>query len=632
MYRVLYGDKLLHDPRSDVYYLAELSLDQNQNECGYCEFTMSPRHPLYDALEERNMSNPVRVYDDEVLVFQGFVYELGKDFETVGAVKCKGDLSLLSDSRVRPYSTIEGKYNSTAPSAVDEYFKWLIDRHNEQVGQEKRFVIGINEGNLLDKNNYIYRESTDYPTTFEELDDKILDDLGGVIRVRYPNGVRTIDLMAEWYDSNTQMFDFGVNLMDYDDTTDASEIYTAMIATGAKMRDTDYNYNDGYFVTSDSRPNPNKEYYIRKRREESGEIYYESKSNLERFESGTTYYEYDENLDESDDALMLTELDDGVYAKDIMYDKLGDLVYSHAGVQKYGWIVGKYTNTDIITREGLLDAAVFALKASVSPLRTIEVKAVDLSLASKKYTPIRLGEYVRVRSKPHKFDSYMLCSSIDLDLSNPENSTYTLGTTFDTLTGQQNKRIKELNAGINHVYEQAERISEDAKNAALKADKAVRSTTDEYTISDSFTNPPETGWSETTPPWQDENLYIWRRTKTIYGDESIVYGSPAVMTGNTGKDGAPGEPGKDGADAITLTITSSEGTVFKNAAIATTLTAHVYKSGIELTSTTDPTIDSIGTIKWYKDGNLTPVSTGRTLTISAGDVSDVVTYTAKLEG
>ena len=53
MYRVLYGDKLLHDPRSDVYYLAELSLDQNQNECGYCEFTMSPRHPLYDALDFR---------------------------------------------------------------------------------------------------------------------------------------------------------------------------------------------------------------------------------------------------------------------------------------------------------------------------------------------------------------------------------------------------------------------------------------------------------------------------------------------------------------------------------------------------------------------------------------------------
>ena len=596
MYRVLYGDKLLHDPRSDVYYLAELSLDQNQNECGYCEFTMSPRHPLYDALEERNMSNPIRVLDDEVLVFQGFVYELGKDFETVGTVKCKGDLSLLSDSRVRPYSTIEGKYNSTAPSAVDEYFKWLIDQHNEQVGQEKRFMIGINEGNLLDKNNYIYRESTDYPTTFEELDDKILDDLGGIIRVRYPNGVRTIDLMAEWYDSNTQIFDFGVNLMDYDDTTDASEIYTAMIATGAKMRETDYNYNDGYFVTSDSRPNPNKEYYIRKRREESGEIYYEGKSNLERFESGTTYYEYDENLDESDDALMLTELDDGVYAKDIMYDKLGDLVYSYFGVQKYGWIVGKYTNTDIITREGLLDAAVLALKESVSPLRTIEVKAVDLSLASKKYTPIRLGEYVRVRSKPHKFDSYMLCSSIDLDLSNPENSTYTLGTTFDTLTGQQNKRIKELNAGINHVYEQAERISEDAKNAASDASQAVDTA----------------GKAADMANMAKQNA-----------DKAIA----------------------ETKDLVTLRIDSSRGTVFKNSEVSTVLTVRCYKRGQELTTLTalrQAMLDATARIRWYvlREGDTDWVSLadsdhmisndGFTLTVAPDDVTVKCTFKAEI--
>ena len=603
MYRVLYGDKLLHDPRSDVYYLAELSLDQNQNECGYCEFTMSPRHPLYDALEERNMSNPIRVLDDEVLVFQGFVYELGKDFETVGTVKCKGDLSLLSDSRVRPYSTIEGKYNSTAPSAVDEYFKWLIDQHNEQVGQEKRFMIGINEGNLLDKNNYIYRESTDYPTTFEELDDKILDDLGGIIRVRYPNGVRTIDLMAEWYDSNTQIFDFGVNLMDYDDTTDASEIYTAMIATGAKMRETDYNYNDGHFVTSDSRPNPNKEYYIRKRREESGEIYYEGKSNLERFESGTTYYEYDENLDESDDDLMLTELDDGVYAKDIMYDKLGDLVYSYFGVQKYGWIVGKYTNTDIITREGLLDAAVLALKESVSPLRTIEVKAVDLSLASKKYTPIRLGEYVRVRSKPHKFDSYMLCSSIDLDLSNPENSTYTLGTTFDTLTGQQNKRIKELNAGINHVYEQAERISEDAKNAALKADNAVSD-----------------------------------------ASQAVDTAGKAADTANTAKQNAD-KAIAETKDLVTLRIDSSRGTVFKNSEVSTVLTVRCYKRGQELTTLTalrQAMLDATARIRWYvlREGDTDWVSLvdsdpmlsndGFTLTVTPDDVTVKCTFKAEI--
>ena len=92
-----------------------------------------------------------------------------------------------------------------------------------------------------------------------------------------------------------------------------------------------------------------------------------------------------------------------------------------------------------------------------------------------------------------------------------------------------------------------------------------------------------------------------------------------------------GQTGSAGADAITMSITSSAGTIFKNTAIATTLTAHVYKAGIELSSSTNPTLASLGTIKWYKDGGSTAVGTGQTLTINSGDVTNKATYTAQLE-
>lgn len=87
--------------------------------------------------------------------------------------------------------------------------------------------------------------------------------------------------------------------------------------------------------------------------------------------------------------------------------------------------------------------------------------------------------------------------------------------------------------------------------------------------------------------------------------------------------------GDDGADAITLVVTSSAGTIFKNTSIATTLTAHVYKAGTELTATQ---IAAIGTIKWYKDGGTTAVATGATLQITAGSVTNKATYVAQLEG
>ena len=102
-----------------------------------------------------------------------------------------------------------------------------------------------------------------------------------------------------------------------------------------------------------------------------------------------------------------------------------------------------------------------------------------------------------------------------------------------------------------------------------------------------------------------------------------------AMTGATGSQGPQGETGAAGADAITLVITSSNGTIFKNSSIATVLTAHVYKAGTELTGNA---LTALGTIKWYKDGATTAMATGQTLTISAGDVDNRATYIAQLEG
>ena len=94
--------------------------------------------------------------------------------------------------------------------------------------------------------------------------------------------------------------------------------------------------------------------------------------------------------------------------------------------------------------------------------------------------------------------------------------------------------------------------------------------------------------------------------------------------------GAKGDTGDAGADAITMTITSSNGTIFKNTAVVTTLTAHVYKAGTELTETQ---IAELGTIKWYKDVSTTPLeTTGRTLDIGTGQVTNKAVYIAQLEG
>ena len=89
-----------------------------------------------------------------------------------------------------------------------------------------------------------------------------------------------------------------------------------------------------------------------------------------------------------------------------------------------------------------------------------------------------------------------------------------------------------------------------------------------------------------------------------------------------------GAKGDQGDAAITMSVTSSNGTIFKNSAVETVLTAHVYQGGVEVTG---QALTALGTIKWYKDGSATAAATGQTLTISAGDVTNKATYIAQLE-
>lgn len=172
--------------------------------------------------------------------------------------------------------------------------------------------------------------------------------------------------------------------------------------------------------------------------------------------------------------------------------------------------------------------------------------------------------------------------------------------------------------------------------AAGSAGKGVQGTAVTYQASSSGTTAPTGTWASSIPS-VPEGQYLWTRTVTTYtdGSSSTAYSVSKMgakgdkgETGDKGEKGDKGDTGAAGADAITIVISSSGGLIFKNTDIATTLTAHVYKGGTELTGIS---LTSLGTIKWYKDGGSTAVASGQTLTIDAGDVANRASYVAQLE-
>lgn len=83
------------------------------------------------------------------------------------------------------------------------------------------------------------------------------------------------------------------------------------------------------------------------------------------------------------------------------------------------------------------------------------------------------------------------------------------------------------------------------------------------------------------------------------------------------------------AVALSCSITSSAGTLFLSTTIDTTLTAHVYSNGTELSAAQ---IAQIGTIRWYDANDLsTVIATGQTYTITQAMNITSINVRARLE-
>lgn len=139
----------------------------------------------------------------------------------------------------------------------------------------------------------------------------------------------------------------------------------------------------------------------------------------------------------------------------------------------------------------------------------------------------------------------------------------------------------------------------------------------------------------------DYRKYSWTKIKGETGaqgpqgpkGEQGIQGiqGPQGEQGIQGIQGEKGNTGAAGADAITMSITASNGLVFNSnsGVTSTVLTAHVYKAGAEQTITNAGVCGTLGSIKWYKGTSTTAIKTAKTLTVSITELGE---YTARLEG
>lgn len=112
-----------------------------------------------------------------------------------------------------------------------------------------------------------------------------------------------------------------------------------------------------------------------------------------------------------------------------------DYLKSSTGEKLFGVIYRAAIWDDIEDPEQLKKNAEALLDSMIAEAATLEVTALDLRLLGVDVERLQVGKNVRVQSVFHDIDEDFLCSKIELDLLDPEQSVYTFGLERSTLTG-----------------------------------------------------------------------------------------------------------------------------------------------------------------------------------------------------
>lgn len=233
MYRITCDGITLYEPDNPVLQLISGTLKTGQNIAGTLTFVLPPTHPYLSRIKAR--SSVISVYRDGALYFCGSPLNVTESDTGLVTVTAEGALAWLGDS-VQPFAEY---HNMT----VRTYLETLIQNHNAAVQDDayKQFTVG--EVTVTDSNDSLYRHSN-FEHTKDAITEKLTKRLGGILQVRWKNGVQYLDYLAEYKYVNGQGIKFGQNLLTYARSVPTANLATAIIPLGCKLTDADGNETD----------------------------------------------------------------------------------------------------------------------------------------------------------------------------------------------------------------------------------------------------------------------------------------------------------------------------------------------------------------------------------------------------
>lgn len=414
MYQITCDDQILHDVRLENRIVLSPVLDLEVEKNGTLTFTIPIQNELYNSILQKK--SIIKVYQIDKInnitrkieIFRGTVYSENIDFWKRKKIECEGELSFLNDTVVRPY-TYQGD--------VETLFNQFMSNHNNQVDNEKRFY--PRNFTVENINNYT-SDNKNYPTTKEELNNKLIKILGGHFETgNNEDGTRFIDYLLEYKNIASQTIEFGKNLLDITQCIKSEDVATRIIPLG-------------------------------KKNEETGEY------------------------------LTISSINNGK-----------DYIQDDAAIALFGVIEKVVIYEDETLADNLLINGEKALNDSINKTVSIQLNASDLHNLDVNIENFKIGENVRVISKPHSLDRYFLLSKLHLTLDNTSSCSMNLGATFKSFTEKQMDAERKFNSNITTASIVAQETNKQVKkldNQVQKINEFIEIESGEYVKTSTFEN------------------------------------------------------------------------------------------------------------------------------------------------
>lgn len=380
----MYEVKLINDDKETIINAVSTHIDAPRitgtiklgiNTIDSFTFNIYKNNQGYDLIKSLKTKIEVINTKTNKVEFKGRVLLPKQKMSNLGlftkTVVCESELGYLMDSTQR-----YGEYHNVT---VREFLEIIIEQHNKQVSEDKQFKVG--QVTVTDNNDSLYR-FIGYEKTFNTIQDKLIDRLGGELRIRYINGVRYLDYLEEIGSVSTTEIRLAKNLVTLEEEKDPTSIITRLVPLGSKKTVIDDNGEET----------------------------------------------------EIEERITVAEINNGL-------DYIDDI----EAMEEFGIIEDTVTFDDVNIVENLLRKGQEYLRSNNKIRKSYSITALDLSLIGLDINSIDLYNYYKVSNSLMNIDEELRVIEKTIKIESPEDSTVQVGEKFDDIKKYQLSVSKTAN-------------------------------------------------------------------------------------------------------------------------------------------------------------------------------------------